>query len=168
MTTTARPHNISHGTYLPSKPGARTIAESRPAYTGDERISVEVSDQVTLFHGLRIVYQGDMPAGVETASDLHLWAATYRPSARDRVVEVRTLTPKAVSNRVIDDTMPHAWLVGCETTDCEHRVLVAKSEWRPVDFADPDGPMIQIDYSAPGRRYCAPHGAINPARPIRR
>lgn len=164
MTTTPRAHSISHGTYLPSKPGARTIAESRPAYIGEERISIEVSDQVTLFHGLRIVYQGDMPAGVETASDLHLWAATYRPSARDRVVEIRTVAPKAVSNRVIDDTEPHAWLVGCETADCDHRILVAKQDWRPVSFANPDGPMIQTNYTAPGRRFCSLHRMNNPRR----
>lgn len=71
--------SIARGTYLPSEPGARTIAESRPLYVDGQRVSVEVSDQVALFHGLEIVYQGPMPEGIRYASDLFAWAVAYRP-----------------------------------------------------------------------------------------
>lgn len=154
---TAITHIIDRGTYWPNKPGARTIAKAKPAYIGKERISVEVSDQITLFHGLRIVYTGGIPAGVETASELLHWAATHRPNAEARTVETRQQTPARESSRVLDASMAHAWLVGCEVPTCDHRVLVAKHDWRPVDFANPDGAMIKVEYTAPGRRHCVAH-----------
>jgi hypothetical protein len=150
---------IDCGTYWPNKPGARTIAKAEPAYIGTERVSVEVDDQVTLFHGLRIVYTGGIPEGVQTASELLHWAATHRPSAAARVVRSHRQVPKVASTRVIDSTMDHAWLVGCEVTACDHRVLVAKYDYRPVDFTNPDGPMVKFEYTAPGRRL---RGSIGP------
>lgn len=76
---------------------------------------------------------------------------------QDRVVETRTQAPKVVSSRVLDATMDHAWLVGCEHASCTHRVLVSKYDYRPVNFTNPDGPMIKTVYTAPGRRRCGLH-----------
>jgi hypothetical protein len=73
--------SIARGTYLPNEPGARTIAEGRPLYIDGKRISIEVSDQVALFHGLEIIYQGPMPEGIQYAHELFQWAADYRPAA---------------------------------------------------------------------------------------
>lgn len=78
-----------------------------------------------------------------------------RPIA-ERVVETRTQTPKHVSTRIIDDSREYAWVVGCEKIDCDNHGLVAKYNYRPVSFADPDGPAIKVVYTAPGRRYCSP------------
>lgn len=75
----------------------------------------------------------------------------------ERVVETRTQAPKVASSRVLDATMDYAWLVGCEHTTCDHKVLVAKYDYRPVDFSNPDGDMIKTIYSAPGRRRCGLH-----------
>jgi hypothetical protein len=72
--------SIAHGTYLPNRPGARTIAEGRPLYVNGQRVSIQVSEYgVTLFHGLEIVYQGPMPEGIEYANDLFAWANSYHP-----------------------------------------------------------------------------------------
>lgn len=76
---------------------------------------------------------------------------------QDRVVETREQAPKVASTRILDATQPHAWLVGCEHVTCDHRVLVAKYDYRPVDFGDPDGDMIKTVYTAPGRRRCGLH-----------
>lgn len=77
-------------------------------------------------------------------------------SIAERVVETRTQTPKHVSTRVIDDSREYAWVVGCEKADCDNHGLVAKYDFRPVSFADPNGPAIKVVYTAPGRRYCSP------------
>lgn len=73
--------SFAHGTYLPNIPGARTIAESRPLYVDGGRVSMEVygDNQVALFHGNEIVYEGPIPAGIQYATGLFQWAANFRP-----------------------------------------------------------------------------------------
>lgn len=77
---------------------------------------------------------------------------------KDRVVEVRMVevAPEVQSTRVVE-TLDYGWVVGCESEGCAHRVLVANADWRPVSFADPDGPATETRYSAPRRRRCSLH-----------
>lgn len=82
-------------------------------------------------------------------------AATSR--CEDRVVETRTVSPKVASTRVVDDSLTYAWLVTCEDRRCTHQSLVAKYQYHPVSFANPDGPMIKTVFTAPSRRFCGLH-----------
>lgn len=82
--------------------------------------------------------------------------APIKPIA-ERVVRVTSQVPKFASTRIVDDSMDHAWLVGCENPTCTYTTLAAKYDYHPVDFADPDGDMVKREFRAPGRRFCGLH-----------
>lgn len=58
------------GTYKPNRPGARTLAEARPLYVGDDLVTAQVytgddwDRYVAIFVGVKLVHEGHLPAEI--------------------------------------------------------------------------------------------------------
>lgn len=65
-----------NGHYEPSKPGATSLRDARPLWIDGQHVTAEVHDgTVTVFVGLKIAYDGLLPAHVTTPADVHAFAA---------------------------------------------------------------------------------------------
>lgn len=78
---------ISTGTFYPNRTGARTLADARPLYAGDERVSIEISaDEITLFFGLRLIAVRDRRDFLSNA-ELAEWANKEASRESDQETE---------------------------------------------------------------------------------
>jgi hypothetical protein len=73
-------------------------------------------------------------------------------SIKDRVVETRTVTPTRIASAIVGEDGFH-WDVECEG-GCGTLRGVAKRDWRPLDYTDPEGPAVCTEYTGPGAIRC--------------
>lgn len=108
MTTTITATEDLTGPYYPAVPGARTIRDARDLYVGDERVTAEVTGRrVTVFVGLRIVFEGDLPAEITTGREVNSWAAEIALGTQAPAAEERPATGETEADRLRAEARQH-------------------------------------------------------------
>jgi len=71
----------------------------------------------------------------------------------DRSISTTQVDVENPATTIVDED-DLAWRVECEG-GCGRRIHVAKRDYIPVDYADPNGPLTCTEYNRPGARRCA-------------
>jgi hypothetical protein len=84
--------SIPTGTYRPAKPGAKTWREARDMYIGNEHVTASAAEDgsATVFLGLRIAYQGAIPASVTNKAEFYTWVIAIAETFAAAPVKVET------------------------------------------------------------------------------
>ena len=80
------------------------------------------------------------------------------------IISTTEIGPAYTATTIIETT-PHGWGVACEG-GCGKNMWVSRKEFRPVDFAKPNGDYNEIVYIAPSRRTCALCGIPGGVKPV--
>lgn len=143
------------GTYYPATPGARTWREATDLYIDGKRVSAVAADRtVIVFVGGEIVFDGTIPADINTPGQLHTWIAetavtiTAAEAATITAAEAATVTAaETITATAAQPAATHAaTLSATATTAAEHRAAAAaftQARGESIERSSEDGALTQ-------------------------